>query len=73
VVVFHFIGYLLRVPIGNSLAPLQWQHPTGKQFGIGGKFSLGKNIKKPPKLLTVYNLAFQCSKSNKVAPQITKM
>jgi hypothetical protein len=36
-------------------------------------FLLGKNIKKPPKLQAVYNLAPQCSKSNKVAPQTTKM
>jgi hypothetical protein len=32
-----------------------------------------KYKKKPPKLQAVYNLAPQCSKSNKVAPQTTKM
>jgi hypothetical protein len=45
---------------------------------IGGSLDIvkkkkGKSIKKPPKLPAVYNLAPQCSKSNKVAPQTTKM
>jgi hypothetical protein len=48
-----------------------------KKLLLGVKFiqlkRYGKNIKKPSKLPTVYNITLQCLKSNKVSSQTMKM